>query len=70
MIKNDLEKEIDSNWDKAKSYNETQFDENLELNDVYKGFTPANNQTDNSINGEVRFVDACLLYTSDAADEG
>ena len=58
VIKNDLEKEIDSNWDKAKSYNETQFDENLELNDVYKGFTPANNQTDNSINGEVRFVDA------------
>ena len=58
MIKNDLEKEIDSNWDKAKSYNETQFDENLELNDVYKGFTPANNQTDNLINGEVRFVDA------------
>ena len=58
VIKNDLEKEIDSNWDKARSYNETQFDENLELNDVYKGFTPANNQTDNSINGEVRFVDA------------
>ena len=58
VIKNDLEKEIDLNWDKAKSYNETQFDENLELNDVYKGFTPANNQTDNSINGEVRFVDA------------
>ena len=58
VIKNYLEKEIDSNWDKAKSYNETQFDENLELNDVYKGFTPANNQTDNSINGEVRFVDA------------
>ena len=58
VIKNDLEKEIDSNWDKAKSYNETQFDENLELNDVYKGFTPANNQTDNLINGEVRFVDA------------
>ena len=58
VIKNDLEKEIDSNWDKAKSYNETQFDENLELNDVYKGFPPANNHTDNSINGEVRFVDA------------
>ena len=58
VIKNDLKKEIDSNWDMAKSYNETQFDENLELNDVYKGFTPANNQTDNSINGEVRFVDA------------
>ena len=58
VIKNDLEKEIDSNWDMAKSYNETQFDENLELNDVYKGFTPANNQTDNLINGEVRFVDA------------
>ena len=34
VIKNDLEKEIDSNWDKAKSYNETKFDENLELNDV------------------------------------
>ena len=58
VIKNDLEKEIDLNWDKAKSYNETQFDENLELNDVYKGFTPSNNQNDNSINGEVRFVDA------------
>jgi 2-oxoisovalerate dehydrogenase E1 component len=58
VIKNDLEKEIDSNWDKAKSYNETQFDENLELNDVYKGFTHANNQSDKSINEEVRFVDA------------
>ena len=50
MIKNDLE-EIDLNWDKAKSYNETQFDENLELNDVYK--VSSNNQNDNSINGEV-----------------
>ena len=58
VIKNDLEKEIDSNWDMAKSYNETQFDENLEVNDVYKDFTPANNHSDNSINGEVRFVDA------------
>ena len=58
VIKNDLEKEVDSNWDIAKSYNETQFDENLEVNDVYKDFTPANNHSDNSINGEVRFVDA------------
>ena len=58
VIKNDLEKEIDLNWDKAKSYNETQFDENLELNDVYKDFIPSNNQSDNSINSEVRFVDA------------
>ena len=58
VIKNDLEKEIDSNWDMAKSYNETQFDENLEVNDVYKDFTPANNHSDNSIKGEVRFVDA------------
>ena len=58
VIKNDLEKEIDSNWDKAKSYAETKFDENLELNDVYKDFIPANNHSDNSINGEVRFVDA------------
>ncbi len=57
-IKNDLEKEIDSNWDKAKSYNETQFDKNLELNDVYKNFIPAKNLSDNSINKEVRFVDA------------
>jgi len=58
VIKDDLEKEIDSNWDMAKSYNETQFDENLELNDVYKDFTLANNHSDNSINVEVRFVDA------------
>ena len=58
VIKDDLEKEIDSNWDMAKSYNETQFDKNLELNDVYKEFAPANNHSDNSINGEVRFVDA------------
>ena len=57
-IKNDLEKEIDSNWDKAKSYNETQFDKNLELNDVYKNFIPAKNLSDSSINKEVRFVDA------------
>ena len=57
-IKNYLEKEIDSNWDKAKSYNETQFDKNLELNDVYKNFIPAKNLSDNSINKEVRFVDA------------
>ena len=58
VIKNDLEKEIDSNWDKAKSYAETKFDENQELNDVYKEFTPTNNHSDNSIYGEVRFVDA------------
>jgi len=58
VIKNDLEKEIDSNWDKAKSYAETKFDVNLELNDVYKDFIAANNQVDSSINGEVRFVDA------------
>ena len=58
VIKDDLEKEIDSNWDMAKSYNETQFDENIELNDVYKYFTLANNHSDNSINVEVRFVDA------------
>ena len=58
VIKNDLEKEIDSNWDKAKSYAETKFDEDLELNDVYKDFIAANNQVDSSINGEVRFVDA------------
>ena len=58
VIKDDLEKEINSNWDMAKSYNETQFDENLEVNDVYKEFTPTNNHSDNSIYGEVRFVDA------------
>ena len=58
VIKNDLEKEIDSNWDKAKSYAETKFDVNLELNDVYKDFIAANNQVDTSINGEFRFVDA------------
>ena len=57
-IKNNLEKEIDSNWDKAKSYNETQFDENLELNDVYRDFIPSNNHLDSSNNREVRFVDA------------
>lgn len=61
VIKNDLEKEIDSNWDKAKSYNETQFDENLELNDVYKDFIPSNNHLDSSINGEARFVDAIKI---------
>ena len=58
VIKNNLEKEIDSNWAKAKSYDETQFDENLELNDVYRDFTPSDNHLDSSINGEVRFVDA------------
>ena len=58
VIKNDLDKEIDLNWNKAKSYNETQFDENLELNDVYRDFIPSNNHLDSSINGEVRFVDA------------
>ena len=58
VIKNDLEKEIDSNWNKAKSYAETKFDENQELNDVYKDFIPANNHPDSSINEEFRFVDA------------
>jgi len=57
-IKNDLESEIDSNWDKAKSYNETQFDEKVELNDVYKDFTPAKTHLVNTTNSEVRFVDA------------
>ena len=61
VIKNDLEKEIDSNWDKAKSYAETKFDENLELNDVYQDFIPSNNHSDRSINGEVRFVDAIKM---------
>ena len=61
VIKNDIEKEIDSNWDKAKSYAETKFDENLELNDVYQDFIPANNHSDSSINGEVRFVDAIKM---------
>jgi len=61
VIKNDLEKEIDSNWDKAKSYAETKFDENLELNDVYQDFIPSNNHSDSSINGEVRFVDAIKM---------
>ena len=61
VIKNDIEKEIDSNWDKAKSYAETKFDENLELNDVYQDFIPANNNSDSSINGEVRFVDAIKM---------
>ena len=58
LIKNDLEKEIDSNWDKAKSYNETQFDEKVEVSDVYKHFIHVNDHSDNSINGDVRFVDA------------
>ena len=61
VIKNDLGKEIDSNWDKAKSYDETQFDENLEVNDVYQDFIAANNHSDSSINGEVRFVDAIKM---------
>ena len=61
VIKNDLENEIDSNWDKAKSYAETKFDENLELNDVYQDFIPSNNNSDSSINGEVRFVDAIKM---------
>ena len=61
VIKNDLEKEIDSNWDKAKSYAETKFDENLELNDVYQDFIPSNNHSDSSISGEVRFVDAIKM---------
>lgn len=58
VIKNDLEKEIDSNWDKAKSYKETEFDEQRELEDVYKDFEPANNNVIGSISKEVRFVDA------------
>ena len=57
-IKNDLDNEIDSNWDKAKSYNETQFDEKVELNDVYKDFTPAISHVDKPTNSEFRFVDA------------
>jgi 2-oxoisovalerate dehydrogenase E1 component len=57
-IKNDLENEIDSNWDKAKSYNETQFNEKVELKDVYKDFTRAMTHLDNTTNSEVRFVDA------------
>ena len=57
-IKNYIENEIDSNWDKAKSYNETQFDEKVELKDVYKDFTPAKTHLDNTTNSEVRFVDA------------
>ena len=58
-IKNDLEDEIDSNWDKAKSYNETKFDEKVELDDVYKDFTPAIiSHVDKPTNSEVRFVDA------------
>jgi 2-oxoisovalerate dehydrogenase E1 component len=61
VIKNNLEKEIDSNWDKAKSYAETKFDQNLELNDVYQDFIPANNHSDSLINGEVRFVDAIKM---------
>ena len=58
LIKNDLENEIDSNWDKAKSYNETQFNEKVELKDVYKDFTPAMTHLDNTTNSGVRFVDA------------
>ena len=57
-IKNDLEDEIDSNWDKAKSYDEIQFDEKVELKDVYKDFTRAMTHLDNTTNSEVRFVDA------------
>ena len=57
-IKNDLENEIDSNWGKAKSYDETQFDEKVELKDVYKDFAPAMTHLDNTTNSEVRFVDA------------
>ena len=37
-IKNDLENEIDSNWDKAKSYNETQFNEKVELKGCLQRF--------------------------------
>ena len=58
VIKNDLEKEIDSNWDKAKSYKETEFDEQRELQDVYKDFELENNNVIDSISKEVRFVDA------------
>ena len=58
VIKNDLEKEIDSNWDKAKSYKETEFDEQKELQDVYKDFELENNNVIDSISKEVRFVDA------------
>ena len=58
VIKNDLEKEIDSNWDKAKSYKETEFDEQRELQDVYKDFKLENNNVIDSISKEVRFVDA------------
>ena len=58
VIKNDLEKEIDLNWDKAKSYKETEFDEQKELQDVYKDFELENNNVIDSISKEVRFVDA------------
>jgi 2-oxoisovalerate dehydrogenase E1 component len=58
VIKNDLEKEIDSNWDKAKSYKETEFDEQRELQDVYKDFKLENNNVIDSMSKEVRFVDA------------
>ena len=58
VIKNDLEKEIDLNWDKAKSYKETEFDEQKELKDVYKDFELENNNVIDSISKEVRFVDA------------
>ena len=57
-IKNDLENEIDSNWGKSKSYDEIQFDEKVELKDVYKDFTRAMTHLDNTTNSEVRFVDA------------
>ena len=57
-IKNDLENEIDSNWGKARSYDEIQFDEKVELKDVYKDFTRAMTHLDNTTNSEVRFVDA------------
>ena len=58
VIKNDLEKEIDSNWDRAKSYKETEFNEQRELEDVYKDFELENNNVIDSISKEVRFVDA------------
>ena len=57
-IKNDLENEIDSNWGKSRSYDEIQFDEKVELKDVYKDFTRAMTHLDNTTNSEVRFVDA------------
>ena len=57
-IKNDLENEIDSNWGKSRSYDEIQFDEKVELKDVYKDFTRAMTHLDNTTNSEFRFVDA------------